>query len=547
MAINVEAIGEKILALLQGYGYQVQSYSKEGELVWPDTDGIMPEATRFVVAKPNLIVRLSINDNSIILNTSEKLSEHPIRKQLMQLADNFLLNFDYQVFNKKITPAGEKFDIAQNAEKDMSDVMGEAMETNELRKLAGLPEVEIPVVEAEEIEETESEKTCKDCGEVIIFPAKGKASSRICDKCADKKVDEEASSPKKCSKCKGAGRRNVPKGTEGRDSRGHVKCDKCDGKGFPAIEEEVVAESSLSRMKGTKKTSHQTLETVKLIVKHKTAVNEESRGSRSRNIHSIYIQRGGERFKMQENNLTAARAMARHMNNGGEMHDATGAQIVSLAEDYKKLREFVSYVRRAKIVNESNEEYVALAKEGVSSIKSIFTQMSRAKGYSNAITAMEAFANSSQVLTDDIDVDIESTFTETHFDNKIANAMEQIKGLVGKQHSFRESITKAVESETFDGIRNLIQETDIVGYDSPRGQLAHQVSQMGNAATNEQLGGFLRGAAQKISDGGGLNQFEYGTIKSCLMSVNEPKLKESKAESKVMEQYEEFLGDFILT
>ena len=48
-------------------------------------------------------------------------------------------------------------------------------------------------------------------------------------------------------------------------------------------------------------------------MRHKKAVNEEIRGARSRNIHSIFVQRGEERFKMAENNLQMARAMARHV------------------------------------------------------------------------------------------------------------------------------------------------------------------------------------------------------------------------------------------
>ena len=49
---------------------------------------------------------------------------------------------------------------------------------------------------------------------------------------------------------------------------------------------------------GTSKSSYQTLENVKLVVKHSKPVNEESRGARSRHIESIYIRRGGEQFKM---------------------------------------------------------------------------------------------------------------------------------------------------------------------------------------------------------------------------------------------------------
>ena len=113
--------------------------------------------------------------------------------------------------------------------------------------------------------------------------------------------------------------------------------------------------------KDSSKTScHQTLENIKIVVKHKKFVNEEVRGCRQ--IHSIFIQRGDERFKL-ENNLQMARAMA-PVQKGGEVFDEVGTKIIEMA-DLKKLPEFVRYVQTAKIVNEDNEEYVALAKENI--------------------------------------------------------------------------------------------------------------------------------------------------------------------------------------
>ena len=50
---------------------------------------------------------------------------------------------------------------------------------------------------------------------------------------------------------------------------------------------------------GSSKSSYQQLENAKLIIKHTKPVNEESRGSRSRNISAIYIESAdGERYKM---------------------------------------------------------------------------------------------------------------------------------------------------------------------------------------------------------------------------------------------------------
>ena len=122
-------------------------------------------------------------------------------------------------------------------------------------------------------------------------------------------------------------------------------------------------------MTGTSKSSYQTLENVKLVVKHSKPVNEESRGARSRHIESIYIRRGGEQFKMNENNLKAARAMARHIQEGGEMHDSVGKAISEMATEYRQLNEFVRYVRRNGLMNESNQNYVDMATDNIVNIR----------------------------------------------------------------------------------------------------------------------------------------------------------------------------------
>ena len=87
-------------------------------------------------------------------------------------------------------------------------------------------------------------------------------------------------------------------------------------------------EEGISPAYGTSKSSYQKLESAKLIIKHTKPVNEESRGSRSRNINAIYIEiADGERFKMPTNNLAGGRAMLRHVKEGGIPHDEFGKHI----------------------------------------------------------------------------------------------------------------------------------------------------------------------------------------------------------------------------
>ena len=58
-----------------------------------------------------------------------------------------------------------------------------------------------------------------------------------------------------------------------------------------------IMSEGLSSLEGSSRTSRQTLENVRLIVKHRTPVNEEQRGARSRNISEIFIENDvGDRF-----------------------------------------------------------------------------------------------------------------------------------------------------------------------------------------------------------------------------------------------------------
>ena len=421
MAINIKAVSEKIFNILKGHGYDVASFDKDGKKV------INPEeATRFAVAKPNILVRLGVNDDTLYLATSEDLSEHPVRTMLKNLARDYLMSFDYKVFDKTIKPKGEKVDIAKNGEKDMADVM----------------------------------------------------------------------------------------------------------EGFGA-------------MSGSTKTSYQPLENVKIIVRHKKAVNEESRGSRSRNIHSIYIQRGEERFKMNENSLKAARAMARHMNNGGEMYDSVGQSISAMATDYKKLHEFVRYVRRAGLVNETNEQYVNLAVENISQIRNTFDRLSSTRNYASAVESLGNYAGLSMLEEDA--TELESAFTETRFDKRVEEAISSIKRTMAKQKAFEATIAEAVAKETFEGIKERLHENGVVDFDNPRAHLGYQVAQMGYAAQNPTLSNYLHSISQKLNSGGDLSQHEYGTIKSCLLSAKEAQVKESKAGTiPKLAEYEKFLESFII-
>ena len=101
--------------------------------------------------------------------------------------------------------------------------------------------------------------------------------------------------------------------------------------------------SEAIKFEGGKKTSYRVLEKTKLIAKHKKSIEDESFGARTRrsNIQSLFIEnQEGERFKYPFIHIAGAKAMQRHVANGGRPYDELGQAIVKMSEDIAHLAAF---------------------------------------------------------------------------------------------------------------------------------------------------------------------------------------------------------------
>ena len=150
-------------------------------------------------------------------------------------------------------------------------------------------------------------------------------------------------------------------------------------------------EEGISPAYGTSKSSYQKLESAKLIIKHTKPVNEESRGSRSRNIYAIYIENAdGERYKMPTNNLAGGRAMLRHVKEGGTPHDKFGQHIQEQTVELKKLKEFAKYTKRNGLVNEDTADIVEAVSQRIASIRESIGKLKGCKCYHETKEKFEA-------------------------------------------------------------------------------------------------------------------------------------------------------------
>ena len=139
---------------------------------------------------------------------------------------------------------------------------------------------------------------------------------------------------------------------------------------------------SESNMFGTNKTSFQQIGDAKLILKHSTVVNPEVPGARSQKIESIFIESpAGERFKFPFKHLNGARAMTRHVAEGGNPYDNFGKYIVGLSEELNKLRKFKTYMNRSNVMAECLKEYLNVIDERIEEIKSTAQKLQKESGY----------------------------------------------------------------------------------------------------------------------------------------------------------------------
>ena len=208
----------------------------------------------------------------------------------------------------------------------------------------------------------------------------------------------------------------------------------------------------LSPLEGSTKTSRQTLENVRLIIRHKKPVNEEQRGSRSRNISAIFVENSdGERFKYPHKHLSGARAMARHVSNGGVPSDMVGEAIIEQTTTLVKLKEFINIVNKQGLVNEANRDVVLNVKRQIESVKENINRIQGPKGY---VSFVESLAlnevDESEEISEETVNDYVKKFTKSSFEEKLTDILPLI-------HRANTIESKKQKVNQVDRVKNILQ------------------------------------------------------------------------------------------
>ena len=103
------------------------------------------------------------------------------------------------------------------------------------------------------------------------------------------------------------------------------------------VNESIELQEGLS---GSSRRSYFQLPQARMVIVHNDKVNEEIKGSRSRNVKEIFVECNGERIRVM-NNIHAAKALTRHLDNGGKMGDRFWNNIEMYHNDLESLKKLL--------------------------------------------------------------------------------------------------------------------------------------------------------------------------------------------------------------
>ncbi len=184
-----------------------------------------------------------------------------------------------------------------------------------------------------------------------------------------------------------------------------------------------------SKLYGTSRISYQKVGEARLVIKHSEHINTESTTGRTQKIGKIYIESPeGERFKYPYKHLSGARAMARHVAEGGNAYDDFGKHIVGLSEEMAKLRKFKTYMGRSAVMAESLAGYMDIVKERITTVKKTIESLQKPAYYK------EAFETFNPPVLEDVPSDVAENWidelTIKQFNEELADVFPYIYNLV---------------------------------------------------------------------------------------------------------------------
>ena len=197
------------------------------------------------------------------------------------------------------------------------------------------------------------------------------------------------------------------------------------------VGESLMNESSLY---GTKTMSYQKLMDTRLIIKHSQALQDDMvPGARTRHISALFVEnQDGERFKYPFIHLAGARAMQRHVANGGVPYDDIGKSLIQMSEEIAQLKSFSNYVVRNDLMNSDTNGIVEQSQTQLNSLREQIKALSKQSHYEMYRENFQA--HQPLEVPEDVIEDYTEKFTVKNFKEDIKSVFPVIYRLM-KEHN----------------------------------------------------------------------------------------------------------------
>ena len=226
-----------------------------------------------------------------------------------------------------------------------------------------------------------------------------------------------------------------------------------------------LGESKLYGDNRDKHTSYANLGEHKIIIKHVESIDPDKHGARARNISKVFIETPvGERFLLDHKNLHGARALANHLNRGGEINDNGSTLINEMVKEMSAMRHFARSMNNRTFEDTETTRMVEAALGRYAQVRKQLESFKGTKGHALLLQMSEEYT----APEDDVDVDeLRERFVKKIFDDRLNDALPYVQRAYTSQ--FEDWATDMTE-ETFgpagtDELTQLFDEPLTVGMD----------------------------------------------------------------------------------
>jgi hypothetical protein len=229
------------------------------------------------------------------------------------------------------------------------------------------------------------------------------------------------------------------------------------------VGESIMSESQLY---GSKTVSYQKLMDTRLIIKHSTALADDmSPGARSRNINALFVEnQDGERFKYPFIHLAGARAMQRHVANGGVPYDDLGKSIIGMSEQIAQLKSFGNYVNRNDLMNNQTNNIVERSQQQLNMMREQLARLSKQSHYE---VYKETFQPQAALeVPQEVVEDYTEKFTVRNFKEDIKSVFPVLYRLMKENEIGYDDIVEMTKQETDEDLDVVTTEDEFDRFES---------------------------------------------------------------------------------